>query len=225
LELAGQYLLKSEELVEQTALTQYRLCLAQARIDDAKGNFDDAIEQLNEAERLYIRNPLPDIRPIPALKARIWIKQEKLTESLQWVHQNNLSSKDDLSYLREFEHMTLVRVLFLHYKKNKDESFIHQATELLELLRKAAEDGGRMGSVIEILVLQSLAHEALGNSESALTLLERALGIAEPEGYVRIFVDEGTPMARLLSEAAAHGIMPDYTGKLLSVLNAEERQQ
>jgi LuxR family maltose regulon positive regulatory protein len=99
-----------------------------------------------------------------------------------------------------------------------------EAMGLLERLLQAAEEGGRMGSVIEILVLQALAHEAQGESPSALVPLERALTLAEPEGYVRIFVDEGRPMAQLLSEAADHGIMPDYTAKLLAVFEAEEHK-
>ena len=77
--------------------------------------------------------------------------------------------------------------------------------------------------MIEILVLQALAHEAQCESPSALVPLERALALAEPEGYVRVFVDEGRPMAQLLSEAAAHGIMLDYTGKLLAAFEAEDR--
>ncbi len=78
-----------------------------------------------------------------------------------------------------------------------------------------------MGSVIEILVLQALAHEARGDIPAALVPLERALRLAEPEGYVRIFVDEGRPMAQLLSEAAARRITPDYMGKLLAAFEAE----
>jgi LuxR family maltose regulon positive regulatory protein len=73
-------------------------------------------------------------------------------------------------------------------------------------------------------VLQALAHEVQGNYPPALVSLERALTLAEPEGYVRIFVDEGLPMARLLSEAAAHGVMPDYIGKLLAVFEAEKQK-
>jgi LuxR family maltose regulon positive regulatory protein len=73
--------------------------------------------------------------------------------------------------------------------------------------------------------LQALAHEAQGNIPLGLVPLEQALALAEPEGYVRIFVDEGNPMAKLLSEAAAQGMMPDYTGKLLAVLEAEKQKQ
>jgi len=97
----------------------------------------------------------------------------------------------------------------------------------LERLLHAAEEGGRMGSVIEILMLQALAHEAQGDFSPALVYLERALTLAEPEGYVHIFVNEGPPMARLLLEALpraeilsraevkTRGIAPDYVCQLL----------
>jgi LuxR family maltose regulon positive regulatory protein len=73
-----------------------------------------------------------------------------------------------------------------------------------------------MGSAIEILVLQALAHQALSDIPAALLPLQQALTLAEPEGYIRMFVDEGPCMAQLLREAAAHGIVPNYAGKLLA---------
>jgi LuxR family maltose regulon positive regulatory protein len=96
---------------------------------------------------------------------------------------------------------------------------------LLERLLKAAEEGGRMGSVIEILVLQALAHEVLSNIPVALTTLARALTLAKPEGYVRIFVDEGRPMARLLYEALSQGVEPDYVRQLLAAYPVAEPEQ
>jgi LuxR family maltose regulon positive regulatory protein len=224
LEAATQHLLRSKKLGEQAALPdwQYRYCLAQARIKEAQGDLDSALELLHEAERLYFRTPLPNVRPVAALKTRVWIAQGRLTEALAWARERGLSVDDDLSYLREFEHVTLARVLIAKYKRDRANRSILEAMGLLERLLKAAEEGGRMGSVIEILVLQALAHEAQGNIPLALVPLERALALAEPEGYIRIFVDEGIPMAQLLSATAAHGIMPDYIGKLLAVIEAEE---
>ena len=146
-----------------------------------------------------------------------------MTEALAWARERGLSVDDDLSYLREFEHITLARMLIAEYESDRVERSILEAMGLLERLLKAAEEGGRMGSVIEILVLQALAHEAQDDIPSALAPLERALTLAEPEGYVRIFVDEGNPMVRLLSKAAAHGIMPDYVAKLLAAFKAEEQ--
>ena len=75
---------------------------------------------------------------------------------------------------------------------------MHAALGLLARLLQAAEEGGRTGSVIEILMLQALAHHAQGDLPRALASLERALTLAEPEGYVRVFVDEGEPMRLLI---------------------------
>ena len=111
---------------------------------------------------------------------------------------------------------------WLDIRATVQDSSIREAIGLLERLLKAAEEGGRMGSVIEILVLQALAHQAQGDISAALIPLEHALTLAEPEGYVRIFLDEGPPMAQLLREAAAREIMPDYTGKLLAAFEAQE---
>ena len=93
---------------------------------------------------------------------------------------------------------------------------------LLERLLQAAEEGERTGSVIEILVLQALAHQMQGDIPAALVPLERALTLAEPEGYVRIFVDEGPPMAALLEAAAKQGIALNYVRHLLTAFGKAE---
>jgi LuxR family maltose regulon positive regulatory protein len=99
------------------------------------------------------------------------------------------------------------------------------ALKLLARLHQAAKNGDRTGRVIEVLALQALTHESLGDAREALISLERSLSLAEPEGYVRLFVDEGAPMAKLLRQAAAHGIAPDYVGALLAVLDSETKDE
>jgi LuxR family maltose regulon positive regulatory protein len=223
LEAARQNLLRSEELGEKLKIYQYRLCVAQARIKEVQGDLDGALDLLDEAERqLNYRNPLPDVRPIAALKTRVWVGQGRLTEALSWACERSLSANDDLSYLREFEHATLARVLVARYNSDRVERSIHEAMGLLERLLRAAEEGGRTGSVIEILVLQSLAYQAQGDIPLGLVSLERALTLAEPEGYVRIFVDEGPPMAALLREAAKHGTAPNYVSQLRAAFGKAE---
>ena len=99
-----------------------------------------------------------------------------------------------------------------------------EAMGLLERLLEAAEAGGRAGSAIEILVVQALAHRTHGDNGAALVPLSRALTLAEPEGYVRMFVDEGPPMAALLGNAAKRGIVPRYVRQLLTAFGkADER--
>ncbi len=125
----------------------------------------------------------------------------------------------NFSYLREFEHITLARILIAQYQNDRMDGSIHAVMRLLDRLLQAAEEGSRMGSVIEILVLQALAHQAQGNITPALVPLERALTLAEPEGYVRIFVDEGKPMAELLTRIEAKDgtlRVKEYILKLLS---------
>lgn len=224
LETAAQDLVTARKLGEQVELPdwQHRWYIAQARLHETKGDLDGALTLLEEAERRFVRTPVPIIRPIAALKTRIWIAQDKIADALDWVRTRGLSVDDDISYLHEFEHMTLARVLIAQEKRGLKDGSIHAAMRLLERLLRAAEEGGRKGSVIEILVLQALAHEAQGNYPPALVSLERALTLAEPEGYVRIFVDEGPPMAALLREAAQHGIAPTYVTQLLAAFGKDE---
>lgn len=216
--IAKSYLLKSEEANKNSPyqLWQYRFKLAQAQVVEDEGKLDHALELLNKAEALYYRNIVPEIRPLEALRVKIWVKQGKLNKALSWARLKGLSVDNDLSYLREFEHLTLARVLMAQFKRDQDESHIIQALGLLKRLLKAAEAGERTGSVIEILIMQALAHEAQDSIPPALVSLKRALTLAQPEGYARIFVDEGAPMSNLLSTAKAKNIKPDYCNKLLA---------
>jgi len=224
LEAAAQTLLRSKELGEQAASTdwQHRLCVAQARMKQIQGDLDGALSLLDEAERMYVRDPLPDVHPVAALKARVWVAQGKLNKSLSWARERGLSIDDDLSYLKEFEHITLARTLIAQYKNDRIDASIHEALRLLKRLLQAAEEGERTGSVIEILVLQALAYNAQDDLAPALVSLERALSLAESEGYVRIFVDEGLPMARLLRDAAKRGIAPNYVNQLQAAFGKTE---
>jgi LuxR family maltose regulon positive regulatory protein len=226
LNAATQHLLRSQELGEFTGLPQnrYRWRVAMARIRTAQGDSDGALELLQEAERLYVSDFFPNVRPVAAFKTRVWVAQGRLGEALGWAREQGLSAEDNLSYLREFEYITLARVLLARYKHDRADSSIRETIGLLDRLLQAAEAGGRRGSAIEILVVQALAHQAQGDISTALLSLQQALTLAEPEGYVRMFVDEGPPMTQLLREAAAREIIPDYTGKLLAAFEAEQQK-
>jgi LuxR family maltose regulon positive regulatory protein len=188
----------------------------------AEGDLDGALDLLDEAERLYMSDFSPDVRPIAALRTRVWLAQGRLGEALDWACARGLSAEDDLSYVREFDHITLARLLLARSQREGEGHSLQEAIGLLHRLLQAAEQGGRMGSVIEILIVQALAHQMHGDIPAALVLLERALRLAEPEGYIRVFADEGPAMAALLREVAARGIMPEYTGRLLAASGAEQ---
>ena len=138
-----------------------------------------------------------------------------LRDAEVWVRERGLSVDDGLSYVGEYEHITLARVLVSRGIWVHDPRSIQQAIALLERLLVAAETGGRWRSVIEILVLQALAQHERGRATAGLEPLGRALTMAEPEGYVRSFVGEGAPMAEMLAMAAKQGVTPEYARRLL----------
>jgi LuxR family transcriptional regulator, maltose regulon positive regulatory protein len=224
LHAARQLLRRSQELGEHAGLPQnrYRWRVAMARIREAEGDLRGALGLLDEAERLYVSDFFPNVRPVPAVRARILIAQGSLGEARGWAREQGLSVDDDLSYLREFEHITLARLLLARDQGEPAEPSLREATRLLERLLPAAEAGGRTGRVIEILVLRALAHQGLGDIPAALGVLDRAVTLAEPEGYVRVFADEGPPMAALLRAAAKPGPRRDYVRRLLAAASGTE---
>jgi len=228
LDAARHHLARAEELGEHTGFPQhpYRLRLAGARLRDVDGDLEGALDLLDQAQRVYNSDFSPDVRPIPAVRARLWIAHGRLDNALDWLHERGLAADDDLSYVREYEHLTLARVLLARCTAEPENRPLHEVTGLLDRLLSAAEEGKRTGSVIEILVLQALAHRARGDIRAALAPLARALTLAEPEGYVRTFLDEGAAMAGLLRAAAQHGIAPSYVRRLLAAidLNSDDRQ-
>ncbi|MEL6901773.1 MAG: helix-turn-helix transcriptional regulator, partial [Cyanobacteria bacterium J06606_4] len=207
LDAAHQLFQKGETLRQQgsTSGADFLWWLVKAQLTAAGGDLDTALEQLQEAARLYRRSPIPNIRPIESLKVRWWLQQGKLAEALNWVHESGLSVNDSPNYLREYEHLTLARVLIAQYQQDgKGED----VTDLLSRLLAAAEAKKRTGSILKILLVLALAKEAQGDVSAAILSLERALILAEPEGHVRIFADCGPPMVRLLKEAKTRGITP-----------------
>jgi LuxR family transcriptional regulator, maltose regulon positive regulatory protein len=224
LDAAMQHLLWSKELGEHAGLPQhrYRWCVAMARIRQANGDLDGAVNLLDKAERLYVSEYSPNVQPVPALRARAWVVQGRLREAFGWAQEQGLSVEDDPSYVREFEHITLARALLARYRAERAERSIHEAVGLLERLLESAEQGDRTGGIIEILVLQALAEQMRGGVPAALAPLERALTLAEPEGYVRTLVDEGRPMADLLAAAVKRRTAPNYVRRLLTAFGDTE---
>ncbi|WP_217595205.1 LuxR C-terminal-related transcriptional regulator [Cohnella sp. GbtcB17] len=224
LQAAAKLLLTGKELNERALRPQigYRWHVAMARLAEANEDLNGALAFLQEAERLYRGHFFPNVRPVPAIKTRVWLAMGRLEDALDWVREQGLSAEDELSYLREFEHVTLARVLLAKYMHDRTDRSIRQVSVLLERLLQAAEEGGRTGSAIEILILQAMAHDAQGDRSAALGPLERALTFAEAEGYVRVFADEGSPMAALLEAALKQGVSPGYIRRLLSAFGSAE---
>jgi LuxR family maltose regulon positive regulatory protein len=221
LDAAREHLEASSELGEHAGLPQnrYRWQVAMARIREADGDLDGAVALLDEAERRYVGDFSPDVRPVAALRARVRIAQGRWAEALEWAGMRGLSVDDELSYPHEFEHLTLARALLARYTAERDERSRDQIVGLVQRLRSAAEDGGRTGSLIDVLVVHALAQQVRGDVPAALAVLRRALTHAEPEGYVRLFVDEGRPMASLLRALAKEAGAGSYVRRLLGAFD------
>jgi LuxR family maltose regulon positive regulatory protein len=217
---AREHLLASQELGELAGLPQhpYRWRVAAALLRRDDGDLDGAVALLDEAERLYVSDFFPNVRPIPAMRARIRIAQGRFDEAVRWQREHQLNVDDALSYLLEFEHITLARLLLAKTPGSSE------LAGLLERLLDAATRAARGGSVIEISLLQALASGGAGEPAAALVALERALLLAHPEGYVRLFTEGGERMAVLLKAALKRGIVPEYTRKLLAAFGPPERQ-
>jgi LuxR family maltose regulon positive regulatory protein len=222
LEAATQHLMKSNEIGELGGLPEnrYRWFTAMARVKQSENELDAALVLLDEAEHRYAGSFSPDVRPIHALRTRLWLLQGRLAEAERWVDAQSLSVSDELSYLREFQHLTLARVLLARLERDGDAGTARSAAGLLERLLEAAEAGGRRGAVIEILVLKALVDRAMGDVPASLRNLQRALALAEAEGYARIFLDEGPPVVMLLRQLA-NSANESYARRLLTLLHGE----
>ncbi len=195
--------------------TEYRHCVARARLHQAKGEWVAALAMLDEADALYLRGSVPNTRPVGAWRARLFLAAGRHQEAVGWVESERLNASDQLEYPREYHHITLARVLIARYRAEGDADLLGEATGLLERLRESAEAGGRTGAVIETSILLALATHASGDLDGALGHLERAMGLAAPEGYIRTFIEEGPTMRDLLRRAVAQRIGADYARRLL----------
>jgi LuxR family maltose regulon positive regulatory protein len=206
LDAAERYLGRAVDLVSGAltvdAATATHGYLSLARVQQARGLHADALATLQELANLARQR---DFFPLlvargESVRARLALMQNDLPAAVHWAGASGIRANDEPSYPREEEYLILVRVLVAQGRLDPMGSYLDDALGLLDRLLGAAEDGGRMGSVIEILALRALALRAEHDSGEALAALERALALAQPEGYVRLFLDEGAPMKALLSK-------------------------
>ena len=189
-----------------------------AWIRQAKRDHAGALEAMGEAEGVA---PSPAVtgllNPVPAQRAQLLLAQGEVAAAARWTKDSGLGAGDEPTYQREREHLVLARVLLAQGSP-------HQALALLERLHALAAAQQRTGSRIEIQALQALALAATGEHAGAIAALAETLALAHPEGYVRVFADEGAPMTALLGrliaaqrapQAPARGIPVGYLSRLV----------
>jgi LuxR family maltose regulon positive regulatory protein len=196
-----------------------------AQVYLASGNLEKAIQMCEKADRMV--SEIPDLEPdtktkTMASRVRLLLAQDKITEAARYAQERGLTADTEINYFSEFRHIIFARVLIYIGCGNSDAQELQDAHIILDRILELAKPAGFVSQIIEALALQAIAYEAQGKRDKALTSLEEALSLAEPEGFVRTFIDEGLPMARLLYEASSRDIAPEYTGRLLATFPALE---
>jgi LuxR family transcriptional regulator, maltose regulon positive regulatory protein len=192
-------------------------CLMAARLKLASGDIAAASARLEQARLMIEQGAFPDwIGRFERLQLELWLAQSKLHRALVWADGILEDTTHDRRPSNEETRLAVARALIA----KGDASSFERALALLRPLLQAAEAEGRAGIHIEALVLQALARWRLGEHASAMTALERALRLAEPEGYARLFADLGLPVARLLQEARSREVMLEYVKKLLTAFDS-----
>jgi LuxR family transcriptional regulator, maltose regulon positive regulatory protein len=199
LDAALEYATEGVALCRQLVYTQPLVTglVTLAWIRQRQGDQAGALDALGQAERVELSpSVVALLNPVPAQRARLALAQGDVDTAIRWVRTRGLTAEDEPGYPREREYLVLARVLLA-------EQAPEQALELLERLHARAATQGRTGSVIEVRALQALALSASGDQAGALAALAEALALAAPEGYLRVFVDEGPPMAALVRQLLA----------------------
>jgi LuxR family transcriptional regulator, maltose regulon positive regulatory protein len=193
-----------------------------AWIRQAYGDSAGALDAIGQAERVAPSHGMATLlNPAPALRARLLLAHGDLAPAARWTQARGLGADDEPSYPREPEYLVLARVLLAQDRPD-------QALRLLGRLHAQATAQGRLGSLIEIQALRALALAASGEEAGALAVLAEALTLACPQGYVRVFADEGAPMGTLLGrlvtaqrtqQTAARAVPLDCLARLLRAFN------
>jgi LuxR family maltose regulon positive regulatory protein len=208
-------LMRAGHLVDADIIAQHYLTLA--RLRQACGDVEGALAALDTFAALARQQrfvPLLLERGA-AMRARLCLAQGNLLAAVRWADTADIHLQDVVDFAREDAYLTFARVRIAQWQGEASSSSASAVLELLDRLLVGAEAGGRVGSVIAILIVRALALQAQNNLSGALVALARALVLAREEGYIRSFVDEGAPMLALLQEAYARSIVSDYVERLL----------
>jgi LuxR family transcriptional regulator, maltose regulon positive regulatory protein len=206
---------RCRQLTESEALAAGLVTLAWVR--QARGDWAGAAAAMAEAERAA---PSPAVasllNPVPAQQARLHLAQGETATAAAWTSARGLNpDADPVAYLQEQEYLVLARVLIVQGTPDR-------AEKLLDRLQAAAARQERTGSLVEVLALRVLALAASGDDEAATAVLGEALALAGPQGYARVFADEGAPMAALLRKMETARHRQSVTGGLVDPLTARE---
>ena len=199
-----------EGLGEDNGLPQnpYRRRIVAAGLREAEGDLDAALVLLDEAERVYNGDYSPNVQPVPARRARLRLRRGEYSDAEDWARESGLDADDELSYLREYEHITLARLLLARQDP--------RAAGLLAALAGRCRERSPQRQRHRNPCPAGPSLQAEGAVPAALAALRGAVTLAEPESYVRVFADEGPPMATLLKALARQDPGSGYLRRLVA---------
>jgi LuxR family maltose regulon positive regulatory protein len=190
--------------------------LLEARLLQANGDVDGAVRAFDDAEARYVADFSPNVRPIPAQRAAVQVANGRLADAHRWASSVRAELAEPVTYRREFELLTLARLQVAEARAGGSEGGLEQVNQLLDRLLVAADEGRRNGSLLEILIVQALARHAAADPAGTLDSLDRALALAESEGHIRVFVDEGAVILPLLRLSAKRRDAPAFAAEVLA---------
>lgn len=196
-----------EPYLAQGLLTQARVIAAREHGGSQGGQVENLLNRAAEIGRRLGRQGV--IEKADVLRARRSLSQGNLLAAVQWARERGFSLEDMIPFEQEMDYLTWARVLIAQGKTG-------EAMRIMDHIHSNAQQAGRVGTQVETLALQALAHHAINSIDLARATLAEALLRAEPEGYIRLFLDEGPPMAALIQQAGMRGITPRYIGMLFA---------
>ena len=185
---------------------------ALARIRRAQGDMDGALAALDEADGVAEKMGLAQVKDwISAQKAQIWLARGDTEAALNWASHFVGQMQEDFVARFPSVPIALAKVWLSQHQPDK-------ALALLDHALQSARAVGRLGNAIHVMAVQAIVYHAQGEPEQAFARLEQAIEMAEPEGYIRVFVDEGMPMSRLLRRIMTRSPASEYIRRLLDAL-------
>jgi LuxR family transcriptional regulator, maltose regulon positive regulatory protein len=227
LEKASEYITKSVEFCERWGHMDFlaKSYVILARLQFAQGDTHAANITIQKAEQVIRREKVDPyiVCWLDEIRLQLWLSEGNLAEAVHWVQMSGLSPDGELNYLHDLHHINLARVLVAEGEMKPSPDNLLGAQDLLNRLLNAARQAGWIHDEIKILILEAFVNQAKHDNEEALKIFSRALTLAEPRGYFRLFIDEGKPMSSLLHRAVSKGITVGYASKLLAAMQAGER--
>jgi LuxR family maltose regulon positive regulatory protein len=211
---------------------EWHVCdlLVLARIKQAQGDLSGALTVVHEAQaKLKGLGAISFAAILAAFEAQLHLAHGDLDSAVQWLRSAEVHEAPPrfgltpqfFVYASEHLEIAPIQVLLAQGRASRDPAPVRRALTLLGRLREKMERSDLAWLRVKPLALQALAYDILGETAPALAALEQALALAEPEGYVRVFVDEGRPMAALLRQGHAHGMLPYVMATLLAAFDGQ----